>query len=50
MDIDLWDTANPDGTKNKYNKPYRDFPRSGVIGLQDHGFPVWFKNIKIRKL
>jgi len=52
MDADLWDTANknPDGTKNKYNMPLKDFPRSGVIGLQDHGFPVWFKNIKIRKL
>ncbi|WP_162340281.1 family 16 glycoside hydrolase [Cyclobacterium salsum] len=23
---------------------------SGKIGLQDHGGPVWFKNIKIRKL
>lgn len=52
MDIDLWDTANknPDGTKNKYNMPLKDFPRSGVIGLQDHGFPVWFRNMKIRKL
>jgi sugar phosphate isomerase/epimerase len=52
MDVDLWDTANknPDGSKNKYNMPLKDFPRSGVIGLQDHGFPVWFKNIKIRKL
>lgn len=23
---------------------------SGKTGLQDHGVPVWFKNIKIRKL
>jgi len=52
MDVDLWDTANknPDGSKNKYKMPLRDFPRSGVIGLQDHGSPVWYRNIKIRKL
>ncbi len=52
MDVDLWDTANknPDGSKNQYKKPLKDFPRSGVIGLQDHGYPVWYKNIKIRNL
>ena len=52
MDVNLWDTANknPDGSKNKYKKPLKDFPRSGVIGLQDHGYPVWYRNIKIRNL
>lgn len=24
--------------------------KEGFIGLQDHGFPVWFRNIKIREL
>ncbi|HEY3371139.1 MAG TPA: DUF1080 domain-containing protein [Prolixibacteraceae bacterium] len=24
--------------------------KDGFIGLQDHGFPVWFRNIKIRQL
>jgi len=24
--------------------------KEGYIGLQDHGYPVWFRNIKIRKL
>jgi hypothetical protein len=24
--------------------------KEGFIGLQDHGYPVWFRNIKIRKL
>jgi hypothetical protein len=24
--------------------------KEGFIGLQDHGYPVWFKNIKIREL
>ncbi|MDX1908931.1 MAG: DUF1080 domain-containing protein [Bacteroidia bacterium] len=33
---------------------WKDFPdygqaRTGLIGLQDHGQPVWYKNIKIRK-
>lgn len=25
-------------------------PKQGYIGLQDHGYPVWFRNIKIREL
>jgi hypothetical protein len=34
---------------------WKDYPdygesRSGLIGLQDHGSQIWFKNIKIRKL
>ncbi len=34
---------------------WKDFPdygkyKSGYIGLQDHDSPLWFKNIKIRKL
>jgi len=24
--------------------------KEGYIGLQDHGYPVWFRNIKIREL
>ena len=26
------------------------FSKEGFIGLQDHGYPVWFRNIKIREL
>jgi hypothetical protein len=36
---------------------FKDFPgftegisREGFIGLQDHGYPVWFRNIKILEL
>jgi len=36
---------------------FKDFPgwtegisKEGYIGLQDHGYPVWFRNIKIREL
>jgi len=51
-DLDQWTQAgmNPDGTKNKYKTAVKDFPRTGHIGLQYHGHPVWFRNIKIRPL
>jgi len=40
----------PDGTSHKFDVAFRDHPRRGYIGLQDHGAPVWFKNIKIKPL
>lgn len=40
-----------DGTRHKFgNRAIKDFARKGYIGLQDHGFDVWFKNIKLKKL
>ena len=41
---------NIDGSKNKFEKALKDFPREGHIGLQDHGKPVWYKNVKLRVL
>jgi hypothetical protein len=38
----------PDGSEHKFDIAYRDHPRMGYIGLQDHGSPCWFKNIKIK--
>ena len=39
------------------NSKFKDFDgftegisKGGYIGLQDHGYPVWFRNIKIREL
>ena len=39
------------------NSKFKDFPgftegisKEGYIGLQDHGYAVWFRNIKIREL
>jgi len=51
-DIDQWTTANknPDGSKNKFKTALKDLPRSGHVGLQYHGHPVWFRNIKLEKM
>lgn len=50
-DLDQWTKAgkNPDGSKNKFQRPLKDYPRTGYIGLQDHGLPVWFRNIRIKR-
>ncbi len=40
----------PDGTRHKFGFAYKDHPRAGYIGLQDHGADIWFKNIKILPL
>ena len=52
MDAERWTTPhlNPDGTENKFNAALKDFPREGHIGFQDHGHPVWYRNVKIRKI
>lgn len=52
MDLNLWTEPhkNPDGTRNKFNAAYKDMPREGHIGFQDHGQPVWFRNLKIKNL
>ena len=51
-DLDRWVEArkNPDGSLNKFRRPLKDFARQGYIGLQDHGSPVWFRNIRINAL
>jgi hypothetical protein len=40
----------PDGSAHKFDVAYKDHPSLGYIGLQDHGSPCWFKNIKLRPL
>jgi type 1 glutamine amidotransferase len=52
MDLDRWTEPgkNPDGTPNKFKTAYKDMPRRGYIGFQDHGKPVWYRNIYIKSL
>ena len=51
-DLDQWTETgrNPDGTDNKFTRPLKDFARSGHLGLQDHGRPVWYRNIRVKRL
>ena len=52
MNLDEWTQSNkrPDGSEHKFDIAFKDHPRHGYIGLQDHGSPCWFKNIKLRPL
>ncbi|MBL7215705.1 MAG: DUF1080 domain-containing protein [Phycisphaerae bacterium] len=52
IDLNDWSQAhkNPDGTANKFDVAYKDLPRQGYIGLQDHGFSVQYRNVKIKEL
>ena len=52
LDLDKFSAPNrrPDGTEHKFDIAYRNHPRLGYIGLQDHGADCWFKNIKLRPL
>jgi hypothetical protein len=52
MNLDDWKEPNkrPDGTAHKFDIAYKDHPRKGYIGLQDHGGDCWYKNIKLKPL
>lgn len=52
MNLDEWTRSNerPDGSPHKFDVAYKDHPRRGYIGLQDHGSACWFKNIKLKPL
>jgi hypothetical protein len=52
MNLDEWTELNkrPDGSAHKFDVAYKDHPRSGYIGLQDHGSDCWYRNIKVKRL
>lgn len=52
IDLDRFDKVGlrPDGTGHKFGNATKSHPRTGHIGLQDHGSDCWYKNIKLRPL
>jgi hypothetical protein len=52
INLDQWREPNkrPDGSAHKFDVAYKDHPRKGYIGLQDHGSDCWFRNIKLKRL
>ncbi len=54
MDLDKWSEAGwnpqPERAKNKFSRAIKDFARVGYVGFQDHGRPVWYRNVKIKRL
>ncbi len=49
MDLDEWTAPNrrPDGSAHKFDVAYKDHPRRGYVGLQDHGSSCRYRNIKL---
>lgn len=52
MDLDQWPEKNkrPDGSAHKFDVAFKEHPRKGYIGLQDHGSDCWYRNIKLKPL
>lgn len=52
IDLDRWSEVNrrPDGSEHKFDVAYKNHPRRGHVGLQDHGSNCWYRNIKLRPL
>ena len=51
-DLDLFTQPllRPDGSAHKFDVAWKNHPKRGYVGLQDHGSPCWFKNIKLKPL
>ncbi|MCX7394996.1 MAG: DUF1080 domain-containing protein [Planctomycetales bacterium] len=52
INLDLWSEPHrrPDGSRHKFDLAFQKHPRTGFIGLQDHGADCWYQNIKILPL
>ena len=52
MNLEEWPEPNKraDGTAHKFDVAYKDHPRKGYVGMQDHGSDCWYKNIKLLPL
>ncbi len=49
INFDEWLEINkrPDESTHKFDVAYKNHPRKGYIGLQDHGSDCWYRNIKV---
>ena len=54
VEYELW---TPKWDEMVQNSKFKTFPgftegiaKEGFVGLQDHGYSIWFRNIKIREL
>lgn len=54
VEYELWTPKWDEMVENSKFKNFPGFkagiPKEGYIGLQDHGYTIWFRNIKIREL
>ncbi|MBL8815395.1 MAG: DUF1080 domain-containing protein [Planctomyces sp.] len=52
INLDEWKSPGkrPDGSDHKFDTAWKDHPRTGYIGLQDHGSDCWYRNIKLKHL
>ena len=50
MELFVDQNKRPDGSAHKFDIAFKNHPQRGYIGLQDHGSPCWFKNIKLKPL
>ena len=50
MDTPVWNALIQSSKFPMYNPNWANVPVSGLIGLQDHDDPVWFRNIKLKPL
>jgi hypothetical protein len=54
VEYELWTPKWDDMVAKSKFKTFQGFTegiaKEGYIGLQDHGYPIWFRNIKIREL
>ena len=52
VDLSRWTEPgrNPDGSPNKFKYAYNTMIRPGYIALQNHGNPIWYRNIKVKPL
>ncbi len=52
VDLDRFTLPNrrPDGSEHKFDIAFKNHPRRGYIGLQDHGSDCWFRDVRLKPL